>query len=300
MRELKNLFFILICVLFSCKGEKEEESQKQLTAFDKMLKRALINGYYEQVDNDMGIAIYQDKMFILSNDRMHVKNNFLLHFLKEDKSFINKDFNFKNGIIKNSEFNLFKNLTIIKKEIPDLDFKSIRIGQYFRDKNGKPSNVWVKKIVKNKIKPSSKKYGNEFREQINLNILDEDFRKSLIVDKFFKNKRGDYILLNDSYIYFIIASNRELKDNFMLHFVKNDNTFINRSFSFKSKSFQNFLETPYSALKIARIEIPYVEDQFLKIRIGQYNHDGNIWAQELIVKEIEENALLKYNNEFLK
>ncbi|MFD2563568.1 hypothetical protein [Aquimarina rubra] len=300
MMKPKSLLIILICVLFSCKNQKNDESKKSLTSFDKILKRALVNGYYEQINDDLGIIIYQEKIFVLSSSLDKVQNMFLLHFIKKDKGFVNRDFNFEPGMIKSSELNLFKNLVVIQKDFPNVDFESVRIGQYIRNDKGEPSNVWVRQIIKDKILTSSKRYKNEFKEQINLNILDEDFKKSLKTGKFFKNKWGDYILLSDTYIYFIVQSDRNLDDKFMLHFVKNDNTFENRSFSFSSKNFQDFLEMPYSKLRIARVKIPYISDQFLKIRIGQYNSEGNIWVQELIIREIEENELLKYNNEFLK
>ena len=85
-----------------------------------------------------------------------------------------------------------------------------------------------------------------------------------------------------------------------MHFIREDNTFSNHSFYFEENRYQDRLSNPYHTLKIAKVRIPIEDNPFIKIRLGQFDNSGNKWVEVISIKEIWENELLRYANDFEK
>jgi len=300
MNKLKYIVIVFICFI-SCKTNEEKDNKKPNTT-ERAIKKALLNGYFAQINEKMWVSIYQDNIFYFSTKpEGFTKDKFLLHFINEDNSFDNNDFFMDKYVLSDSLKGTFSSLEIIKRKINVESYKYIRIGQFKRNKDLSTTNNWVKVIPVKDILEFKENYSNQFTQILNKNSLNLniDFENDLVFGKFFKTKSDLYILLTDTNIFFIAKNENAVKEGVMLHFIKNkqDNTFKNLSFNFKDNEYQQFLEPPFSNLKIAKINIPF-GDEYKIIRIGQYNLDGNIWAQRIELKDIYENGLLKYQNEF--
>lgn len=296
MRHLPSIFFILM-FLFSCQ-DTQKQTKTELSSTEKNLKRALANGYYSQINDDVGVSFYQNNIYFFStNDQGFSDDKFLLHLINQDRSFVNSDF-FNTGFsINDSLSNMFVGIDVIQRTINYQNYKNIRIGQFKRNTDQSTSNIWVKEILVNDILNLKENYKNQLPTKENL--VNEEFFKHLRSGKFFKSSSDFYILLSDGNMFFITDNNNAIKEKVMLHFIREDNTFNNLSFKFEPLQYQQFLEQPFKDLQIVKIHIP--EDDFYpKIRIGQYNESGNIWVQEFFVKDIYDNELLKYNDEFEK
>ncbi|NCP83740.1 MAG: hypothetical protein CO068_04635 [Flavobacteriaceae bacterium CG_4_9_14_0_8_um_filter_34_30] len=127
------------------------------------------------------------------------------------------------------------------------------------------------------------------------------FENHLFNSSYFKNAQGFNIFINpnDTLIYIIFDKSKYKKDKFMLHFIKEDNTFINYSFEIEKETIANFNKSPYNKYIIIQKTIPNF-NEINKIRLGQYTSIKNIWVQEFVLKEILNNPLLHYNNQLLK
>lgn len=298
MDKLKYIVIVFVCFI-SCKTNEEKDTKKPNTT-ERAIEKALLNGYFAQINEKMWFSIYQDNIFYFSTKpEGFTKDKFLLHFIKEDNSFDNNDFFKDKYVLSDSLKGAFSSLEIIKREFNVEPYRHIRTGQFKRNKDLSTTNNWVKVILVKDILESKENYSNQFTQILNKNLLNSDFIDDLNSGKFFKTKSDLYILLTDTNIFFIAINENAVKEGIMLHFIKSkqDNTFKNLSFNFKDKEYQQFLEPPYSNLKIAKINIPF-GDEYKIIRIGQYNLDGNIWAQRIELKDIYENGLLIYQNEF--
>ena len=294
MNKLKYLVFFF-AFFFAC--QEKEKKEKPINYIEHSIKRSLLDGYYAKVNKNIGVSIYHNNIFIFSTNKNGFSDDkFLFHLVKEDRSFDNYDFNKEKYLLNYSVKSTFSPLNIVHKKIKIEDYKDIRIGQFSIKKDKTTENIWSKQISIEDILNRKKKYLNEYKSILDNNILNTDFKNDLVFGKFFEIKSQFYILLSHTNIY-LITKKEVINKNCMLRFVKFDNSFYNKSFNFDSQNHQVFLEPPYSDLRIAKIGIPNHED-FYKIRIGQFNELGNIWAQEVIIDEIDNNELLKYNNEF--
>jgi hypothetical protein len=289
---------LIFAILTSCVNSKNDfDGKSDSSKNDVLLNRALVNGYYSIISDNLGVSVSNNKIYFLTNSKTGFGNEtFLLHFVNNDNSFVNKDFKGEEYLMNDSLFNKFKNLSIIEVPEIDGDFKKIRIGQYIRLEDNSAQNIWVKEIPYRTIDAGESLYNNQFKDQLNKNLLQESFELSLRVGSFFKNAHAFYILYDDAFIYIISQKSDNLQNKFMLHFIKENNTFVNKSLFLANQQFQNQLEPPYSKLYITRVSIP--NEPFYKIRIGQFNDNGNLWTQEFRTDEILSNPLLKYANEF--
>ena len=297
---LQNGIFSLLIftIIISCSDNKVDTKEKSTnTKNDVLLNRALVNGYYTQLTDSIGLSVYNNKIYLLTGLKNGFSEDFfLLHFVKQDNTFFNKDFKKDEYLVASNLFNKFKRLSVIQLPTVNVDFNKIRIGQYNRLEDMTTRNIWVNEINVKEIKANNSHYYNQFEHLINKNLIQESFKLSLQFGSFFKNTQGFYILYGDSFIYIISKQNVVTEDKFMLHFIDKENNFVNKSFNLNKERFQDQLEPPYSNLNITRIPLP--NDAFIKIRIGQFNRLGNIWAQQFSTEDILGNPLLKYNNEF--
>lgn len=122
-------------------------------------------------------------------------------------------------------------------------------------------------------------------------IKETDLNKDLQNSFFFRNPNGFYIFLTKTHLVIITEDSTDLDLKFMLHFVKENNTFDNYSFQFSDKE----LKANIKGFRAVKIKMP--KTNFLKIRLGQYVETKNVWAQEFHPDEIRANPLLKYESE---
>ena len=297
---LQNGIFSLLIftIISSCSDSKVGTKEKSTnTKNDVLLNRALVNGYYTQLTDSIGLSAYNNKIYLLTGaENGFSEDIFLFHLVKSDYTFLNKDFLKAEYTMAPSLFNKFKGLSVIQLPVGGVEFSEIRIGQYNRLDDLSTKNIWVNQINVKEIQANNSRYKNQFEDFINKNLVHETFKLSLQFGVFFKNTQGFNILYGDGFIYIISEQNIATEDKFMLHFVDKENNFINKSFNINEQRFQDQLEPPYSNLNITRIPVP--SKAFIKIRIGQFNSLRNIWAQEFLLEDILGNPLLKYNNEF--
>ena len=131
---------------------------------------------------------------------------------------------------------------------------------------------------------------------LDTNIIKENFQKSLKNDTFFQTVNNNlYVLLSEDFIYFIADKNFDTRFNFMLHLVRKNYEFSNLSFKFDEYLIKNFIDTD---IDIARVPLPN-NNNYHKIRIGQYNEGKNIWVQEFLPQRVKSNELLKFEDELL-
>lgn len=295
MNKLKYLICLFV-LTYSCK-EQEEKKAKPISYMERAIKQALLNGYFTKVNKNIGVSIYQDHIFILSSKQEGFSNKkFMFHLVNKNHSFENNDFSKEKFLLTDSLKGDFSKLSVIHQKINIEPYEELRIGQYSINNDKTKTNIWSKQILVDDILQRKQQYSNEYESVLNTNLLHIAFKSDLTNDKFFKTKSNFYILLSDTAIYFITRNDIRNK-KIMLHFVNEDNSFSNKSFNFDNQNHHRFLKPPYSNLRIAKISLP-VYDEFYKIRIGQYNDKGNIWAQEVVLEEIYSNELLKYDNEF--
>lgn len=296
----KGVLFLLLISTLGCDNNTKEQFQNDKnTANDILLNRALLNGYYFQPNQNLGVCFYDSNIYLLFNNKTMINKEFaLLHFIKEDNTFENRDFKVSDFVLNDSLFNKFNNLQVVRARIINSDYKKIRIGVYYRLEDGSAQNKWVREIDKEKINKQNSFYQNEFFSEINQNLIQESFDLSLKFGTFFQNAYGFYILYDDDFIYLITDRIGVTENSVMLHFIDENNNFVNRSFSANHQNIGALLKMPYKNYIVTRMSLP--DTPFIKVRIGQYNDEGNIWMQEFYPGEILKNPLLKYNNELSK
>lgn len=290
----KASILLATTILIGCNinNDKRQDSKKSIE--DKNLSSALIKGYFIQ-EKGISICIYQNTIYLLTDAKTGFDNNkFLLHYIDSDRNFLNRDFYKNNYEVNDSLFTKYKNLRVLKIPLLEGDFESIRIGQFVRNENNQTNNIWAKEIGFNDINNRKSFYKNELNELLPFHLLKNSFEHSLLHNTFFKTSENLYILYENDFIYFIAPNEFPTKNKFMLHFINEENTFLNHSFFFEQFEFQNYIE---KEVKIARVPIPSHKN-FYKIRIGQFNSDGNIWAQEFIPEKLNANPILRYDGEF--
>lgn len=294
MKIFSKTSFLILFVLVSCNSNDNKTNKLTNTVEDKNLNIALTKGYFIQ-ENEISISVHQNTIYLLTNaNKGFDDNKFLLHYIDSTRNFINKDFYKNQYQIPDSLLFKFKNLNVIKIPMLKGSYESIRIGQFKRDENNKTQNVWTKEIYLKDFKSRKFVYKNQLSDLISYNLLKENFEMSLRHNTFFKTSENLYILYEDDFIYFLAPNIFPTKEKFMLHFINEENTFLNYSFFFEEFQFQEYLEKD---ILIARIPTPNF-NTYYKIRIGQFNSEGNLWVQEFIPMDIKNNPLLRYNGEF--
>lgn len=294
-----SLIFILL-ILFSCKKTKNKgivKTNLHQQTFEHTLKKHLIMGNFWQIDDNVSLLLAENNIYYFNTSGVFSDNKFLLHFIREDNTFEQHDFFGLNHIVSDSLKPNLSNLAVIHRRLNFDNYKAVRTGQFIRKHNEKTSNIWVKQDLVENIYNRTSPYKNQLLKIFNENILNNDFINSLKHDVFFKNEFGFYIMLNDNELYIITDQIKNLKDKFMFHLIRKDNSFKNLSFSFEDFEFQMYLDMPFNNLKIAKLTLPS-DELFTQIRIGQFNKTGNIWAQQFKVEEIFANKLLRYSGEF--
>jgi len=139
------------------------------------------------------------------------------------------------------------------------------------------------------------KDNNHSSDKVTKNLFSQlketDLNKDLQSSFFFRNPNGFYIFLTKTHLIIITEVTTNLDLKFMLHFIKENNTFDNYSFQFSDKELKANIE----GFRVVKIKMPTTN--FLKIRLGQYARANNVWAQEFYPDEVRANPLLKYEYE---
>lgn len=298
-QKILTIVIILSLMFTSCAHDSEKHRLgKKLNSTEKKIQTAILRGYYTQINADIGLAIYQDNIYYFNTSKNGFTNDkFLLHLLQDSPDFENLDF-FKSDLeIQDSLKNLFKNVSILHKKINIDNYKQIRTGQFIRENDGTTKNVWLHQASIKNIFDRKEYYKNQLQSTIKENLINEDFEKTLEIGVFFKANKDFFILMSNEE-YYVISDSHNLDDyKFMFHLIKEDNTFENLSFNFKTNKYQQFLELPYKNLSIARIDIPE-GTIYSRLRIGQFNETGSLWVQEINIAEVYSNELLRYDDEF--
>jgi|GEM_PF-5108446 len=285
---------LLFLILVSCNSNNNKTNKLNNTVEDKNLNIALTKGYF-LLEKEIGISVYQNTIYLLTNiNHGFDSDKFLLHYIDSSRNFINKDFYKNQHQIPDSLLSKFKNLSVIKIPMIKGNYESIRIGQFKRDESNKTQNIWAREIQIRDVENRTSVYKNQFSDLISNNLLKESFERSLNHSTFFKTSQNLYILYEEDFIYFLAPNNFPVQEKFILHFINKKNTFLNYSFNFEEFQLQDYLEKD---ILIARIPTPTF-NSYYKIRIGQFNSEGNIWVQEFVPEEIKKNPLLRYNGEF--
>lgn len=289
-------FFSHVCfcfIFFSCAKEINIDDNQSEMQHTRVVSKALYDGYYKQLEDHIGLSVYNGKAFLLINKDDTLIENFAL-WLSFDSDIESNGMNKEIVILRKISVTGFGNLKIISGKIQSDEYKSLRVGRVTeRD------TLWGAEISHKEITKSASVYGNEFQGIIGRNVIEGEFEKDLQTGVFFKNESGFYILIGEESIYFIASGNKKNNSNIMLHFLRENNTFINLSFLFKNKRIDRLLSSKYSNLIIAKVEVPR-KIKYSKIRIGEFNSDGNLWLKILDINSIKNNKLLRYNEEFKK
>src|SRR5690606_16379008 len=99
-RALLVIFAVFSGILvWSCRDQVAHRDGKE-TETDLRLKTALLKGYYEQVTDDIGIVAYKNDLYYFSMaPEGFSSDKFMLHLIRHDLSFSNRDFYNKDAIV---------------------------------------------------------------------------------------------------------------------------------------------------------------------------------------------------------
>lgn len=293
----KHTFAILtfLSIVFYFASCKEKNTLSQKNENDNII--ALLNkGDFFKATDELYFMVCEDKIvyFTFGADGFST-DKFMLHFIKEDGTFLNADFLAANA----SQFRIGKKkeqqLHAMEVPLTVADYKGIRTGQYRRDADGYPINIWATQIEKSTLGTGKNPYLNQLDGILGINVMAEQLNKDLAEGVFFQNPFGFYVLLGETDCYLITSKNTNIAPKIMLHYVRKDHSFENYSFQFESNEISKFLGSDLVEWRIAKVRSPKIE--YHKIRFGQFNSNGNIWAQEVWPDELWSNPLLKYDGE---
>src|SRR5690606_23216810 len=189
MNVFKYLFFCLTflscCQNNSCDIEGLNIFQSQDT-----LRNVLLNGYYTQLNDRVGLSIFNNHVYIVRNIVNAAKDeNIVIKIDLTDEFEVNES-NSKMFDFKDSLGVVFGDLIILNQmQLPD-NYDGVHIGQV-----SEGDTLWSKKISKYAVNKNASIYKNEFQNDIGENLLLASFKKALTKGVFFKNESGFYILL---------------------------------------------------------------------------------------------------------
>lgn len=122
------------------------------------------------------------------------------------------------------------------------------------------------------------------------------FSELLKTGLFAEFPHGIYLLFSRRTCWVITTEPSENPSDFMLHLTKKEGGFDNYSFRLSGPSFEN-CSGNFEGHAVHRINLANDFEAYLRIRIGQYNTGGNLWAQEYRIERLLANPLLRYHGE---
>lgn len=289
---MKTFFFIsLVFLSLICCNRNDNFSNK----FNKDYYESLLDQNLYSIKDSILIGI-NDGMIVISKKHPFVGDSrIMLHEINTTGTFTNKDFNSSNLKVDSAQIKYGAIIYYGSKNINIASNTRIRIGEYYRNASLQPINIWSTefnyKPFKNddNIKTATKFLG------INPKVPYMNYVKEQGV--FFKTSGDLYLWIVDNTIFFIREKISLNQKNIMFHILRG-NTFLNLDFDFKSKLSKKLLLS--KEYEVAELKIS--EDIFTyNIRIGEYVMDNakkkNLWAQQINMHEVQNNELLKFNNE---
>lgn len=285
-------FGIFFLFLISCQEKELADNKLENSRFEQKL----LNNFYKQIPGNHGnILITADSLFfILPKKDTKEEHTFMLHYIKEDNSFINNDFNLSNKKFLVSENGTPANFNVFGVPLIKEDYTKIAIGEFSR-KDEEIHKTWD--LVLNREDVSLKKslYTNELSEALQKDLLREKLDYMLKENVFFENNQGYSFLIGDDDIFVFKPKELQPRGKFMFHFLCEDNRFLNYSFDFNSAS--NLIPLELKDKSSLAVRIPVINEQCDEIRIGEFTSEGNIWVQFMSPEELKKNPLLKYHKE---
>jgi hypothetical protein len=289
---------VLLVLQFQGCLTKEKVEQHNLSGSKQdRLFRKFIENPLLTVRENFAVLLDTDTLYLLNtNPENELPLPFELHLVLQDGSFINNDFQPSDFLVKPYDNGILQGIRIRKIPLRSAEFDSIRIGQFSRD-SGTITMKWQKGVDLKELRGNGKQECGLIPSG-NLKALHNwVFREHLNEGVFARVPNDFYLLLKGKTCWVITRKVREALPNMMFHYIRDDGGFDNYSFSFEDSSFQACLGG-FSDLNITRINLEKEFNEYLKIRLGQYNSKGNIWVQTFHVQRILENDLLHYENEF--
>ncbi len=287
---------ILSCfVLFSCQqADVARENGKTNSLFE-----LLIGSDFFKITEDLFLVIRNNELSYISTlENGFSDDSFMLHYIREDQTFINSDFLAKNVEQDSIVFENGKKWLVMNIQLEQTDYVGLRTGQYRRDSNGTTNNLWVKQLPKSDLGKGKFNYKDEVDKILDFSLQEEKFAQDLKTGVFFENPFGFCIVLVEKNLYMITPLEKEVKDKIMLHFVNEDYSFENRSFSFNNFRIDSYFKKSFKNIKVTKVQLP--NTPYVKIRFGQFTPQGNKWTQEVLLKDLLSNPLLRYQGELSK
>lgn len=297
--DMRKTFFalsVLAALICSCKQDNQTR-KKDNSPGDEFITTSLLKGDYSRIDEDISLAVFENSIFFFSKGPNGFSDDeFLLQLISKDKPFLNLHFDADQTRLAKESLGAYRNLDVLYFQWNEGAYSHLRIVQHQKTTAGIKNNWEIKIDLKSAVvRPNL--YKNEFFESIGKHLRQKDFRQKLENGIFFKIRHNFHILQADDLLYLITDKNQEINDKFMLHFIPEQGEFTNLSFHFKNKEYQDFLLSPYNDFRIARVKLPENFENFEKLRIGQFNKDGNTWVQVMTIEDILANVLLRYQGE---
>lgn len=293
-----GFLFFLLYLFLSCQSSEKKGGVNYKIAQTK-LDVAFVNGYFEKVQDKTYVLINKNTIYYFFEERDEfMRYKVMLHMIKKDNTFDNVDFfptNKRISQLANTDADNFDTISI---NFESKGFVGLRTGQFKRTENGSAKNIWVKQIQFSKISATGNNLAKErFLKAIGLNSLRNHFEISLHNGSFYRNAFGFYVLLTENELFLITEKEVASKNKMMAHLIKENGDFDNLSALFSGKWYCKCVADEKGDLVVYRVVLPELES-FKKLRLGEFNDNGNIWVQELYLNEVHSNKLLRYNNEF--
>ena len=291
---------ILVMVLSTCLSceRRNSTTQSSITEGELFIRKGLLNGHFQKIDKDKYLAIYENSLWLISDaPGGFSKDKFVFELSAKGGDGISPVLNIEQTRLDAVSLGSFRDLEILFYEWGQKEYDQLYLGQIRRSQDSNDT-LWQTRVNLNNARMRPNQYNNELAKSTGINLRQSEFQRLLFEGVFFTINKKFYVLISQDAIYLINENRESTADKMMLHFIRENNEFVNKSFNFSSREYQNFLEEPYLNLLIAKVNIPGELENFPKIRLGQYNEKGNIWVQVLDTKEILSNELLRYQSEF--
>lgn len=288
IQNISLLFAISVFVLWSCRPNLPiKRSCENLDGFSNIL----LNSYWYSVNEEDGIAITKDSLyFIFRNKNFSDKNEVMIHYIMEDGTFLNRDFPLNNFGYRVSFSNQFKDLNIYGSSLERINFKNLALAYYTRENYGIIKH-WEKVISSEDLNKKTSIYRNELTGILGDNLLKSEIECALENGVCFENNKEFSFLMNNGFLYILKPKAMKSEDNFMVHFIYDKNKFINKSFNFYNSNTVYPINIQGKDLIVSKLSIP--KEEFNKIRIGEYNKNGNVWVQFFSPIELSNNPLIR-------
>ena len=112
------------------------------------------------------------------------------------------------------------------------------------------------------------------------------FQNDLKKGKFFTLPQGYYILLNDYSGWVFHHKSREQGFQTMFHLISEGGSFDNYSFHQKEQGWEQFLNIKFENYQLVRIQFDRSIYSYQRLRFGEFNESGNLWATEFDLNHI--------------